>query len=93
MSGDEGESERSDQAWLWTELCTDSQSAIDLLANQDLPRRSRHVEIRIAWLRHQMSSGRVHLKWLSGVSNPADMFHPSSDDNTLVSRKTRPTLS
>ena len=74
MSGDEGESERSDQAWLWTELCTDSQSAIDLLANQDLPRRSRHVEIRIAWLRHQMSSGRVHLKWLSGVSNPADMF-------------------
>ena len=26
---------------------------------EDLPRRSRHIEIRVEWMRHKMSSGQV----------------------------------
>ena len=61
-------------AWITTQLCTDSQSAIDLLANQDIPRRSRRIEIRVAWLRHKIERGLLSLKWLAGSRNPADMF-------------------
>ena len=57
-----------------TDLITDSQSAIDLLNGQGLPRRSRHIEIRVAWMRAKMSGGSVNLRWLAGTMNPADLF-------------------
>ena len=54
-----------------SEILTDSQSAIALLHGEDLPRRSRHIEIRIAWLREHLRSGRIKLQWISGTDNPA----------------------
>ncbi|CAE6933000.1 unnamed protein product [Symbiodinium sp. CCMP2592] len=56
------------------EILTDSQSAVDLLKGEDLPRRSRHIEIRIAWLREHLRSGRIQLRWLRGTVNPADLL-------------------
>ena len=59
---------------LVTDLISDSQAAIDLLNGQDLPRRSRHVEIRLQWMRSKMASGEVRLEWIRGTLNPADIF-------------------
>ena len=58
-------------------MLTDSQSAVALLQGEDIPRRSRHIEIRIAWLREHLNhlkSGRIRLKWISGTDNPADLM-------------------
>ena len=57
-----------------SEILTDSQSAIALLHGEDLPRRSRHIEIRIAWLREHLRSGKSKLQWISGTENPADLM-------------------
>ena len=57
-----------------SEILTDSQSAIALLHGEDLPRRSRHIEIRIAWLREHLRSGKIKLQWISGTENPADLM-------------------
>ena len=40
----------------------------------DVPRRSRHIEIRLHWLREQMRAGLLKLRHRSGVENPADLF-------------------
>ena len=39
-----------------------------------MPRRSRHIEIRLHWLREQMREGLLKLRHRSGVENPADLF-------------------
>ena len=36
-------------------LFTDSESALKLLRNMDVPKRSRHLEIRIEWLKGRVS--------------------------------------
>ena len=38
-------------------------------------RRSRHIEIRLHWLREQMREGLLKLRHRSGVENPADLYH------------------
>ena len=57
---------------VWVE--SDSSAAIQLLKGVDIPRRSRHVEIRIQWLREQLDRGILHLKHRPGTSNPSDLF-------------------
>ena len=53
---------------------SDSSSALQLVQGLDLPRRSRHIEIRLMWLRSQVSEGHVVLKHHPGVTNIADIF-------------------
>ena len=48
-------------------LFTDSKPALKLPKNLDIPKRSRHLEIRVEWLK-----GRVILE--RGVGNPSDML-------------------
>ena len=55
-------------------LESDSSSALQLLNSEGLPRRSRHIEIRLLWLQDQISSGKLSVKHKPGVSNPADLF-------------------
>ena len=55
-------------------LESDSSSALQLLNSEGLPRRSRHIEIRLLWLQDQISSGKLVVKHKPGVSNPADLF-------------------
>ena len=53
---------------------SDSSSAIQLLRAIDIPKKSRHVEIRLLWLREQLGSGHLFLKHRAGTSNPSDLF-------------------
>ena len=57
---------------IWLE--SDSSSALQLVRSMDVPRRSRHIEIRLHWLREQMREGLLKLRHRSGVENPADLF-------------------
>ena len=53
---------------------SDSAAAIALLKGTDLQRRSRHIEIRVEWLRERMLRGHLSLEYAKGSNNPADMF-------------------
>ena len=43
-------------------LRTDSESSIKLLKGLDLPRKSRHLEIRIEWLRERVELGKLKIQ-------------------------------
>ena len=59
-----------------TSLClvwlTDSLSGKMILEASDLQRRSRHVEMRICWLRELMAKGILECAHVPGTENPAD---------------------
>ena len=55
-------------------LESDSTSALQLLMSDTLPRRSRHIEIRLLWLKEQIKENRIRVKHKAGVDNPADLF-------------------
>ena len=66
------EIDEPEEVVVWLE--SDSSSALQLVRALDVPRRSRHVEIRLHWLRDQLRDGFLKLKHRSGVENPADLF-------------------
>lgn len=43
-------------------LYSDSESALKLLRNLDLPRKSRHLEIRISWIKERVERKRLVLQ-------------------------------
>ena len=47
---------------------SDSASAIQLVKGMDLPKKSRHIEIRLLWLRGYVESGHINLKHHPGES-------------------------
>ena len=55
-------------------LYTDSESALKLLRNMDVPKRSRHLEIRIEWLKGRVAEKALVLAFRKGVANPSDML-------------------
>ena len=67
-----GEIEEFAPVDLWLE--SDSMSAIQLLHGIDIPRRSRHVEIRILWLKSKIDEGTLKLSHRYGEGNCADLF-------------------
>ena len=66
------EIDEPEEVVIWLE--SDSSSALQLVRSMDVPRRSRHIEIRLHWLREQMREGLLKLRHRSGVENPADLF-------------------
>ena len=54
-------------------ILTDSESARQLLSALDVPRRSRHTEVRIYWLREVMERW-VSIGWISGEINLSDIL-------------------
>ena len=61
---------------------SDSSSAIQLIQGIDLPKRSRHIEIRLEWLRDKLKCEEITLVHKQGVENVADLFTkclPSKD--------------
>ena len=60
--------------WPYMQLSTDSESARVLLMGADLPKRSRHIEIRVFWSREMISKGYLRVTWGIGRENPADLF-------------------
>ena len=55
-------------------LESDSSSALQLLVGQDIPKRSRHVEIRLARMKSKMASGELEIEHRAGTENVADLF-------------------
>ena len=55
-------------------LYSDSESALKLLRNLDVPRKSRHLEIRIKWIKERVSLGQLSLIFRKGVDNPSDLL-------------------
>ena len=55
-------------------LESDSSSALQVLVGQDIPKRSRHVEIRLAWMNSKMASGELEIEHRAGTDNVADLF-------------------
>ena len=55
-------------------LESDSSSALQLVKALDIPKKSRHVEIRLLWLREQLNDGQLFVCHRRGESNPADLF-------------------
>ena len=66
-----GETEREEIPGV---LFTDSESALKLLKNLDIPKRSRHLEIRVEWLKGRVVLGHLVLEFKRGVGNPSDML-------------------
>ena len=55
-------------------LMMDSQSSLKLLRNLDTPRRSRHLEIRLDWLKQQVNLNKLQISSRKGVDNPSDLL-------------------
>ena len=55
-------------------LRTDSLSGKQLLESYDLQKKSRHIEIRLCWLRKLLSIGSLELSFVRGDLNLSDMF-------------------
>ena len=53
-------------------LFSDSESSLKLLRNMDAPRRSRHLEIRIEWLKGRVEDNKLILEFRKGCDNPSD---------------------
>ena len=60
------EIDEPEEVVIWLE--SDSSSALQLVRSMDVPRRSRHIEIRLHWLREQMREGLLKLRHRSGVN-------------------------
>ena len=56
------------------QLRTDSLSGKQLLECYDLQKKSRHIEIRLCWLRKLLGSGLLDLAFVRGDLNLSDMF-------------------
>ena len=59
---------------LTIQLRTDSLSGKQLLESYDLQRRSRHIEIRLCWLRRLLNSSILELTFCRRDMNLSDMF-------------------
>ncbi|CAE7835037.1 unnamed protein product [Symbiodinium sp. CCMP2592] len=55
-------------------LYSDSESALKLLRNLDTPRQSRHLEIRVEWLKARVAAGSLVLAFKKGIENPSDLL-------------------
>ena len=67
-----GEAEEIDPVVVWVE--SDSSSALQLIQSIDIPKKSRHVEIRLLWMREQIQHQRLFLRHRPGTENPSDLF-------------------
>ena len=55
-------------------LESDSASALQLIHGVDIPKKSRHIEIRLLWIRSQIEKGVVRMKHRAGSENVSDLF-------------------
>ena len=54
-------------------LESDSSSALQLLIGQNIPKRSRHVKIRLAWMKSKMASKELEIKHRAETENVANL--------------------
>lgn len=57
-----------------TTTLTDSQSVIALMTNQRFSHRSKHIDLRYHFLKHQVEEGNITLKYVPTEENVADIL-------------------
>ena len=67
---------------------SDSESALTLIAGKDVPKKSRHIEIRLHWMRSKIESEELALKYKPGTDNCADMFTKCLSTKDFVKHRT-----
>ena len=77
-----GEAEELDPVVVWM-IESDSSSALQLIQSVDVPKKSRHVEIRLLWMREQLEQKRLCLRHRPGTENPSDLFTKMSEWSTV----------
>ena len=55
-------------------LNTDSKGSLTLSRNPEFHAHTKHINIKIHWLREVISSGDVSVYWIKGEENVADVF-------------------
>ena len=55
-------------------LEVDNKSVKDIANNWTTGGRTRHIEVKQYFLRELKEAGLIHVKWISGDSNPSDIF-------------------
>ena len=68
-------------------MITDSRAATDLVRGSDLPRRSRHIEIKIQWIKELVEQNILELEWQPGESNCADMLTKCLDTSSFLKHR------
>ena len=53
---------------------SDSESALTLIAGKDVPKKSRHIEIRLHWMRSKIEAEELALKYKPGTENCSDVL-------------------
>ena len=55
-------------------LWVDNKGTVDLANNWSVGGRTRHIEVRMYFLRDLKEEGTLIVRWISGADNPADLF-------------------
>ena len=55
-------------------LKLDNKGAHDLAHNWTIGGRTRHVDVRMQFLRELKEEGLILTEWIAGESNPSDLF-------------------
>lgn len=64
-------------------LWMDNQGAVDLFNSWSVSGNTRHIGVRLNWMRELKEQGILIVKWFPGVNNSADMFTKNLDKATL----------
>ena len=55
-------------------LYSDTGGCLKLLRNLDVPRRSRHLGVKLEWIKELVNRGRLELSFLKRTKNPSDLL-------------------
>ena len=66
---------------------SDSRAATQLVQALDVPKRSRHVEVRLLWMRDQLRSGMLNLRHRPGFNNPSGFFTKCLSGNAFLKHR------
>jgi len=69
-----GLKEADDDTVGFTLMESDFESALTVIAGKDVPKRSRHIEIRLHWLQGEIEAEELELKYKLGTENCSDRF-------------------
>ena len=67
---------------------SDSESALTLIAGKDVPKKSRHIEIRLHWMRSKIEAEELALKFKPGTENCSDLFTKCLSTKDFVRHRT-----
>ena len=59
---------------LAVDLTTDNSAAVAVLRREDVQRKLRHTEIKLEYIKQNISRDLLAVRWESGTQNPADAF-------------------